>query len=359
MTERQVWCAGGAIILAAIAIAGIDLSRIDFTAFYESGLRWRGVAVPTSFRPDLNPPTFGLLIVPFTFLPLPAAFALWTTLGFLSLIDALVQMHQHRALSRQRLVWTAIALCGFMPCLSVWVEGQVTWLLLYPMTRAWLARDPREAGFWLAPVIAVKPPLALMALCLPLQTWVMAGAVSGAISAFVVALTGWAPWQAWLELSRTITWLHWPNNISLWGTAARLQDGGLVTVSMATLDSRWVPVVLAAGLVLMWRAARAAGDRRWMLALLASLALSPLGWIYYLPLALGPALVSWTTTTPVARAAIILLAIPMPILFVLASVFPQLAGSAYFLGATFAFVSVNHSVNRETTRHDAERLATT
>jgi hypothetical protein len=88
-------------------------------------------------------------------------------------------------------------------------------------------------------------------------------------------------------------------NLSLRGTAERLFAGGgpLAAVFEAptlVVPASWIAVALVAGTTAwrIWPGARGDNDvdRTFALLLVAALLVSPLGWIYYLPLATPPLL---------------------------------------------------------------------
>jgi len=309
-----------ALVLAAVAfgsaIGGIRLETLDFRAFYDSALAWRlghppPLWVDANLTPNLNPPTLSVLLAPLTFLPLIPALVVWTALGLISLVASLRAIHAHRPLTTREWIWIGIACLGMVPFLMVWACGQLTWVLMYPVTRAWLARTPTRAGLWLSLPVAIKPPLALMALALPWQIWIVAGAGSLAAAAAVAVATGWAPWLAWLSLGRQVDWLGTPMNVSFIGNAARLQAFDVSGPTLADIHPA-MSVAIVIGVVAMFAVAiRARGDRRWTLALLWSLFASPLGWIYYLPLGLGPIVSSWPSRRLAALVAVMSLSVPV------------------------------------------------
>jgi hypothetical protein len=155
-----------------------------------------------------------------------------------------------------------------------------------------------RAGLWLAPAIAAKPPLALVALALPWPITASAGIAAATGTVMIAVVTGLEPWIAWLDQSSKVDWLAAPANASLWGFVARWQAGGLSNgVSLSNLH----PSVLLGSLLVIagaWRIAftEPSRDRRFFFAILWSLLASPLGWIYYLPLSFQAAVASWPRT---------------------------------------------------------------
>lgn len=326
---KKRWEAPLAYLTAALLVAPATLSIVgqssDFHTFFRSTLAWRErLPIPAAAFPNLNPPTFSLIFAPLTYLNETTALMVWTAIGIASIAASLVAIRRARAIPATQLFWTSGALIVSQPAITAWLLGQVTWVLLYPVTRAWLAADRSavRSGLWLGAVIAIKPPFALFALLLPLPVMMVAAATSAGISALDVAISGWQPWRDWLVLGHQIDWYAWPINASLWVWPARwatvhsaagfigswvwladhrVQFSGLPTpgvVAILLILLSCVPLVL-----------KAKGDRRWVLAFVWSLLASPLGWIYYLPVILGPLLGSWTSNRG-QRLAFILLSFP-------------------------------------------------
>lgn len=305
-------------MLTVIARAVSDTN--DFAAFYAAAREWRvGALVPNVGPVDLNPPTFSILLSPLTFLSLHAARVVWTLVSAAALIDSLRQIRRELTLDGRTLLWVACGCVGLQPAVFAWGLGQLTWVLMWIVTNAWLAsrRSTMRAGVWLGFGIAIKPPLALMAILLPIVACASAAAVAASITVLAIAIAGWPAWQAWLASSARVDWLAWWPNASLWGTAARIHVGGLAPVALRSLPIASIAVVFVLAAVLAVMALRASGDRRWLLAGLWSLAVSPLGWTYYLPLYIGPALASAIAGRGAFVAAIVILAAPAGMLTIL------------------------------------------
>ena len=119
-----------------------------------------------------------LVWTPLALIPVSAAVWIWTGVGAVSLGLSLREMKRSLQWDRGTVVRVLIALLATLPAQIAWAQGQVTWILLYPLTKAWRsAREGRSvtAGAWLAPAIAVKPILALTPLVLGLPVLVTAG----------------------------------------------------------------------------------------------------------------------------------------------------------------------------------------
>ena len=327
------------------AFYAVGMDRSDFYLFYRSGEAWsRGQTLyPLDENPNLNPPlAIAALFAPLALLPYVLAQTVWLAAGVVSLAASTLAVKRALDLNPRQTMWVLAIVNITHAAFLVWLQGQVTWLLLYPLTQAWLAlRSGRlsAAGLWLAPAIAVKPILALLALALPVPVWVVAGITSASVSALGVVWTGWPAWATWLRVGSDVSWLSWPPNASLWGIAARVQSGTLKGLRMADLDPAATGAVVAAlliGWLIVVRVRHA--DRRFALALLWMVLASPLGWIYYLPLAIGPFVATW----PASRGVWLIVActaIPFHMIqfWFAAPLVVRTLGCAYGVAALHAF----------------------
>jgi len=124
-----------------------------------------------------------------------------------------------------------------------------------------------------------------------------------------MAWTGWPMWRAWLDTTAAVPFVGYLNNASLWAIAARA--GRTHTV----MEVGWLAaaLILGVGVVILAMTHRERDlDRRWMAALLFALLLSPLGWIYYVPLLIGPLVSALRnpSTSRIFRASLVGFAIP-------------------------------------------------
>ncbi|HEX5216386.1 MAG TPA: glycosyltransferase 87 family protein [Vicinamibacterales bacterium] len=308
-------CLGIARVVQTICV--VDPVTVDFHGFYASGFvartgqLWAGDPP----YPNFNSPVFADLLAPLSLLPIASAWWIWTLAGALSLTLTLWTLWRAGLIRTAQWPWVIGALGLCQPAIQTWWHGQVTWLLLYPITRAWLSRSAIISGLWLAPVIALKPPLALIAVLLPLRTALTAAAVSAAISLTDAALFGFQRWWQWVADALGATGLREPANASYFGVASRLQFGwSEATVSLADVSVWWWMGWGCLGALAVWLAIGAQTPlRRWIVALSAGTFLQPLGWTYYIVWWLGPMLAVWRTT-PVSIASVVLLTEPVLIL---------------------------------------------
>lgn len=282
----------------------------DFSAFYQTALAFRldePAAKLVTALPSLSPPTLALVMSPLTWLPINAAFLVWTAINILLVADAGRRLRSRLLLSDRAIVWFMIASLGAVSALQIWSHGQLGWIVGYVFTRAWLSSSKQRAGLWLSIGIALKPPLALTALLLPAGIWTVAGLASAGISLAGVMLTGLAPWQDWFRLHRLVSWLDAPTNLSWFGVVARIQGGHPTVHQLSGLA--WGTLMTVCVLVIA-ATLRANGTHRWALAGLSGILISPLGWVHYLPSVVAPLITVWPGSG-LMRLAIILLCVPV------------------------------------------------
>lgn len=327
-----------AVICGIAMVSTVRPHETDFRTFYDSALSWRltGEMYPVTDRPNHLTPLAIVLMTPLTWLPLSTALSVWTTGGVGALVWSLFSCVRAHRLSTEQALWGAGACFVLYPATVAWSEGQVTWYLLWLLTRAWLADSRLRAGTWLAILVAIKPPLALLAIALPWPIVLSAGAGSIALTVGGVLLAGLAPLRTWYSFSHVPEVMGWPINASLWGIAARLESR---TVTNSHVSAIAIGLILAVGAWSWWRVTSLSADRRWSAALLWALLVSPIGSIYYLPLGLGPLNASWPRSR--LTAAIALFAIPMPLLGLVSNspIGVAIGGSVYGFALLLIFIA--------------------
>lgn len=278
---------GLGLVSLLINVRDFDLMDADFRSFYDSAAAWQSgrQVYTTTFRPNLNPPWFPILLSPLVPLGMAGAFAVWTAMNMATVMTTARLLLERRP--EIPVVWLVLAFI-VTPAWYAWHHGQVTWILFALVTRAWLS--DRHAGFWLAPAIILKPPLALMALLLPWRVTLTAGLTAAAGTLALVLITGPSLWLEWLGAGQSVDLIAWVSNASLVGLAVRSEHWSVGGITVGDVSWRAWALVGAVGVVLAWQTIRQTRDRRWALAGLSSVLLSPLGWIYYLPVFTGPLL---------------------------------------------------------------------
>lgn len=355
--ERLAALAVVAFVLTALAVQSFVLADLSeetaFAAFYRSAARWSTggpmYAASDAHNPNLLPPIVtAIVITPFTSLPPGIVPLAWTLLGALAFGASVREIARVLDLDWQQTAGAVLVLAITAGWFYSWQQGQITWLLLYPMTRAWIAMRngrPIAAGLWLAPVIVAKPIVAVVALCWPWRAWLTAGLSSAGIAMLGILAMGWPTWRAWLDASAYISWISHPANASLWGALVRVHTGHAYTGSVAGLSALPMPLLIVAGLLAAFagRCVRQTRDldRRTASALLLMVWLSPLGWVYYLPLAFGPFVASWPGRR--AYGPIALLVVPMALVLPFlgdSALWVRACGSAYTIAVAWAAWSV-------------------
>jgi hypothetical protein len=291
----------------------------DFTIFYytarlvadglpmygESPVRY-GVKWASSHLGNLNPPHFQMLLQPLAGLTYAQAYVAWALVNLAALGVALWLIVRGLGL---RVTATGAAVAGALmmastPFTSVAVTSEWSFVLLVPFTMAWLALRQAHwgrAGAWLGACVALKLFFLLFVPWLLLKRqWravAMLGLAALAWTVAGMALYGVDTYRLWIHSLSTVGWWWLPMNASWQGVVARVFQGGATV--QAVIHAPWiVPGLSVAGSAVIgaasvWAAHRsqpsAGGTDAAVLILLAGAILaSPLGWVYYLPLAVAP-----------------------------------------------------------------------
>jgi hypothetical protein len=317
---------GVVITLDALSVFWSQMERRDFGAFYASGHAWNvGAEVYSAGRadlPNLNPPSVvALVFAPLARLPLSSAGILWQGLGLLALTFTVIRVRRELAVEVDVTVTVFGALLVTVAARYVWLEGQITWLLMVPSMFAWIAyrrNNSLISGLWLGLIVAIKPFFAVTAIALGLPVALTTAVVAATLTAFGVFVTSLAPWQQWLALGSGIS-VSWPSSGSLWTLGTRLV--GATPHDVVAWTSLPLAVAVCTVIVALIGAAAAFTednrDARWTIATGLALLVSPLGWIYYLPLAWGAMVAVWLEkgrAVPLS-AAVLLCCIPMHVHF--------------------------------------------
>jgi hypothetical protein len=254
---------------------------------------------------NLNPPHFHLILLPLAPLSARWALAVWgmASLVCLALSLRLIARESGIALTPWRRRLAALAFLSFAGLGAVAVTGQVSFILLLPVTLAWVrARRGKwaEAGIYLGLAMSVKPFLAIFLPYLVLRRRFVAlgTAVGAAAGAFLVGLGvfGWDAHRSWIAGLSAVSWEWVAMNASVLGFLTRVLAPSAYYVPALEAPGLIAPVWLllsgAIGVVTLAVAAADSGDRAvdraFSLLLLAALLVSPLGWTYYWWLAVGP-----------------------------------------------------------------------
>lgn len=292
LSSRDACVLGGSLLAVQVAkgFASLDINHSDFFMYYLSALQARTgrpmyvLETGELFR-NHTPPHLEALVVPFTFLPPAAAYLAWSVLMLACAWLTLRIVVREVAVDRWTLAAWLLNASGVQLALRV---GQCSWLVALPVTLAWReARDRRwiRSALWAGTAIALKPfLLVLLAAYLLRGQW-------RALAASVLMVAAWLAVGVMLfGLANTVGWLSVlsvPPKVSFFTHAVNASIMGFVARAGLPLI---IGTVLSLSLLLVTaaRAWRMETDRAWLLLLTAALLASPLGWISYLPLLVGP-----------------------------------------------------------------------
>ncbi len=300
-----------AIPLALLDVAGA-LALIpdrggDFQMIYNSTAAWAAghapYAVTGTPTTNLNHPVLWLVVWPFLQFSPINAFIAWTLLSIALLAATAIWMAPVVGISAWETTILTLAATGTAFELGL---GQIAFLLMVLLTGAWWCeRTGRNAaaGACIGLLCVLKPFFGLFPLMLiwrrayrNLTTCVLT-VVGGYLLGWLLA--GNDGYAAWLENLRHVTWTWHIFNGSIWGASSRMFE-----VQQTAIGTRWTPLLVSplaahlfvalgivATLFVLWRGLRSANiDEQYALVALASLLLSPLGWVYNLPVLVGPVL---------------------------------------------------------------------
>lgn len=326
------------LLRAALAAHGNDFGRFYYAAhawmaggsLYDRTIATRltSETVTVDFL-NMNPPHFHLLVLPFTMLPLQAAYLAWLASSVLCGIVA-AAIVVRRVGIRLRPWHVMPAICGSLvlaPTAAVTVTGQVTGFLMLPLALAWNAAHRSRwaaAGAWIGVTAAIKPFLLLFipVLVAMKRPGAALAAIAAAIASFLPGLVvfGWQAQVEWLRALGAVSWVWARMNGSLLALFSR-------SLSM-TPD--FVPLVNAPGMVIpLWvacsagvavatsLAAQRSVDHAFAAVVLGALLISPLGWVYYAWMALPGCLALWhVRPSALAVASLLPLSVPLVALMI-------------------------------------------
>lgn len=315
----SVWVAFLPIYFRMIGYTLRDPSHSDFTIFYYSARliadgfpmygaspsRY-GVSWAADNLGNLNPPHFQLLAFPLSYLTYGQALAAWVLVGLvcLSASIALIVRELQISWSWPRFwLWGAFTLSS-AAFTTVAVTCEMTFMLMLPFTlawRAWRAERWTTAAAWLGACASLKLFLLLfLPWLLWRRQWRAAGAFAAAVSCLVLlgmAAFGVESYRQWIATLGQVFWWWMQINASWHGFVSRVLEGGVGLAPLIHRQELVRPVaVLGSGVlalatvVVAARSARMSKDRQMLFLFVGALLSSPLGWLYYLPLAYGPML---------------------------------------------------------------------
>ena len=317
------------VLLALIAAVGgghlgvwrntvVDRDAQDFGIFLASArhdLAGRSLytpsRLPSATSPNqtaplnLNLPHTMLLVWPLAHLSDRTALGIWLGVGLA--LGAWASLVSVRALGwRLRLLPTLLVvlyLVAWAPSAAFTLTAQITFYVMAPVCAAWLAHRrgaSTRAGLWLGLAAAAKPFLLIFVPYFLLRRDRRALAAMLAVMAASVALGlsmfGPGAYAEWLGQLPRIKWSAHYFNASFMGVLQRVigrSSYGVITRAPALVLPLAACLALAVGAVTLSRVARERPEPRrtdgdWAVLLLAALLMSPLGWNYYLWIAVWP-----------------------------------------------------------------------
>ena len=153
-------------------------------------------AIPSARRDsrqflNMNPPHFHLLMLPFAVLGPMTALVLWAVVNLIALFLSLRAVARELRIewTRERIMWGVVAIILCSATGGIVVTGQLTFLLLLPVTFAWIAArqgDWNKSAALLGACASVKPFLGIFLIYLilrrdikPVATMVVSGVLCG------------------------------------------------------------------------------------------------------------------------------------------------------------------------------------
>ena len=310
----------------------------DFGKFYYAIANWesgRSLYAPTvatamwmvsSWREllNLNPPHFHLLLLPLANLSLEASARIWLVANALAAAASIALLVRELRLRIAPPYWLplgCLCLASVATGANV-ISAQCTGLLMLPMTLAWRAarRDAWGAsGVWLGVLISVKPFLGLfLPTLMLLRQWraLMASCLAGAACvALGVMVFGGRSYIEWAQALGDVSWVWASMNGSMRGMVAKSFDWSPYLTPFAERPGLVTPLWLAACVAVAVGSARAVVrslEHAFGVTVLASLLISPLGWTYYLWLAMPGCFGLWQRrVSPITWVGLLLLCVPM------------------------------------------------
>jgi hypothetical protein len=258
---------------------------------------------------NLNPPHALLAVLPLAKLSPLLALAIWSAASIIcaSVSVRLIVREVGLVGSFDPMVLASVVL-AFVGTQSVIMTGQLSLLLFLPATLAWLeGRRGRwgHAGVYLGGLMSLKLFLLIFLpyLCLRGRIRAACTAVLTALALFGggILVFGTGPYGEWIRQLRAVDWTGTTMNGSLAGLLARgfgqNPQYRLLLTSPRAVEVALIFGVGTIGIVTIWASTRdttcEAVDRAFALLILGALLISPLGWIYYIWLGLGPMAALW------------------------------------------------------------------
>jgi len=262
---------------------------------------------------NMNPPHFHLALLPFALLTPALALAAWAAASGLGAAVSARMIARELGVrwSARAVFWLIVVAVLSAATGTVVATGQVTFLLLPLVTAAWVSA---RRGSWgraavlLGVLASVKPFVGIFGIYLLAtkrhRPFVQLVAAAGTCFGVGLLAFGPAAHSSWLRALGAVDWASAPMNASVTGVLSRTIAPSPFFRPLIEAPDLVQPLALTAsitvGALALWLLIRdrsgEAVDRAFFALLLTAQLVSPLGWIYYLWLAAGPAVALWRSS---------------------------------------------------------------
>lgn len=253
---------------------------------------------------NLNPPHFHFLMLPLTHLSFEHAFNVWVVISLLTFLLSIYLIAKEVGFPKSANHWwiCTLAILAFSGTGFVIMTVQVSFILLFPLTLAWIhARHNRwtQAGIYLGILTSMKMFFFIFLPYLILRRHLRAAmAFSGSVLIILViglSTFGLQNYVSWLDVLQRVHWAWGHTNASLFGLLTRSLTENPMFMPIATDVSfvpGWVISISLLGIITIAAAtldhSPEAVDRGFAILIFGAFLISPLAWIYYFFLPLGP-----------------------------------------------------------------------
>ena len=292
-------------------------------------------------HPNLNPPFFVAVTTGFATLDFPLAWWIWTALSIICGLSSLIIIFKSNVcpatVSFLQKSWLSLAFFAYYPTFASISFGQVTLLLLLPLTLAWQAlRNEKNsiAGGLLGLVASIKPLFGLFLITLIISRNVRA--VSAFILVCVVCfilgglIVGFSAYIEYSKILSEVNWLatNWNGSYSgffyrlfggsrnqPWFNLPELSRGLSLVASLITLSVLALVITKIKDCDI-----KSQSDVIMAITIPAMLLISPLGWMYYFPFLIITFVVLWELSSRVLNTRVFRLVL---VLFLTPTVAPN------------------------------------
>lgn len=262
---------------------------------------------------NLNPPHFHLLLIPLALLSPLTALPVWGIVNLVSLIICLhlIGTNLHLAPSNWQSRLAFLGFLAFSGTGVVLITGQLSFLLLLPITLAWI--HARKGNWQLTAIFlgltaSIKPFLLIFLPYFLIKRMIKSALlmISLCLLPFGIGILmfGLENYLSWVEHLQKVDWAWASMNASSLGFFTRTFTENPLYAVLLNFENlpifSWILFSAFSGTTTLFYISRdhstLSVDRAFFVLLILAILCSPLGWIYYLFLPLGPAtslILSW------------------------------------------------------------------